>query len=140
MNLMNKKANQTGKVFDKMDKLCTYLLAYDPNCPTKYRHNLWLPMRSYIDQAQACAEMAYLEADKGEKSRLVADARKYFQVFKRYWHRCNMTGEFRFGKVHSVDMLEFIEDIEGELSRWYASQRKLLVGSGVVATSPEHRV
>lgn len=123
-----------------MDRLCIYLLAYDPNCPAKYRHNLWLPLRSYMDQAQASAEMAYLEADKAEKCRLVGDARKYFRIFVRYWHRCNMTGEFRFGKVSSVDMVEYIEDIEGELVRWYASQRKLLVSGGAAEASPEHRV
>lgn len=39
---MNPKASTSGKVFDKMDRLCTYLLAYEPNCPAKYRQSLWL--------------------------------------------------------------------------------------------------
>lgn len=123
-----------------MDKLCIWLLAYDSNCPAKYRHNLWLPMRSYLDQAQACAEMAYLEPDQAEKFNLVKDARKYFRIFKRYQYRCDITGEFRFGRVLSVDMVEYIQDIEEELRRWYASQRKLLVSYGAAAASPEHRV
>ena len=92
-------------------------------------------MRSYLDQAEACAEMAYLEPDIKEKSNLVKDARKYFRIFKRYQNRCEMTGEFRFGNVHSLDMLEYIIDIEGELNRWFASLNKL-VCSGAAAASP----
>lgn len=37
---MNPKASTSGKVYDKMDRLCTYLLAYEPNCPAKYRQSL----------------------------------------------------------------------------------------------------
>lgn len=135
---MNKK-NTSGKVFDKMERLSMWVLAYDPNCPKKYRRSLWEPLRSYLDQAEACAEMAYLETDVREKFNLVKDARKYFRVFKRYHNRCEIMGEFHFGNVYSLDMLEYIVDIEGELSRWFASLNKL-VCSGAVATSPEHRV
>lgn len=137
---MNPKASTSGKVYDKMDRLCTYLLAYEPNCPAKYRQSLWLPMRHYIDEAQACAEMAYLEPGGQEKFDLIKDSRKLFRVFKRYHSRCEITGEFRFGRVGSLDMLELIEDIEGAIGRWYASQRRLLVSGGAAAASPEHRV
>ena len=89
--------------------------------------------------AQACAEMAYLETDVLEKFSLVKDARKYFRMFIRYQSRCDMTGEFRFGKVHSVDMVEFMDDIQGELERWFAALKKQ-VRSGEIAVSPEHRV
>ena len=137
----DKRANQSGKVFDKMDRLCTYLLAYEPNCPCKYRQSLWIPLRQYMDLAQAEAEMAYLETDPREKYRLIGDSRKHFRVFKRYHSRCEMTGEFRFGKVKYLDMLEYIEDIDGALVRWFASQKKLLlVGNDAAAASPEHRV
>lgn len=90
----------------------------------------------YADMAQACAEMAYLESSRQEKYNLVKDSRKYFRVFKRYHTRCEMTGEFRFGSTLSLDMMELIEDIEGELERWLASQRKLLVCSGADASVP----
>lgn len=53
---MNPKASTSGKVYDKMDRLCTYLLAYEPNCPAKYHQSLWLPMRHYIDEAQAAGK------------------------------------------------------------------------------------
>lgn len=138
---MEKKASQAGKVYDKMDMLCIFLLAYEPNCPVKYRQSLWMPLRSYMDQAQACAEMAYLEHDPAEKLRLIGDARKYFRVFKRYHTRCEMTGEFRFGKVRDIDMLEYIEDIEDALGRWFASQKKTLQVCRDAAAAPsEHRV
>lgn len=137
----DKKANQSGKVFDKMDKLCTYLLAYEPNCPNKYRQSLWLPLRHYMDMAQAEAEMAYLEPDAREKFRLISDARKHFRIFKRYHARCEMTGEFRFGQVKDLDMLEYIEDIDGALGRWFTSQKKLLlVSNDAAAASTEHRI
>lgn len=138
---MNKKANTCGKVFDKMDGLCVWLLAYMPNCPVKYRKMLWEPLMHYVDQAQACSEMAYLETDPAEKFVLIKDARKYFRMFKRYQYRCDITGEFKWGKVMSLDMVEYIQDIEEELGRWFASQKKmLLVGNGAAAASPEHRV
>lgn len=133
---MNKKANQSGKVFDKMDRLCLLLLAFDANVPVKYRHSLWEPMRMWADQAQACSEMAYLEPNPKEKFDLIKDARKHFRVFVRYHTRCEMTGEFQFGRTLSLDMAELIEDIEGELARWLASQRKLLVSGGAVAAAP----
>ena len=134
---MGKKASTAGKVFDKMDRLCIWLLAYEPNCPKKYRESLWLPLRRYMDEAQANAEMAYLEFDPAEKLRLITDARKCFRMFKRYETRCDMTGEFRFGKTFSIDMVEYIRDVEGELNRWFASQKKLLVGHDAAAASSE---
>lgn len=133
----SRKAETRGKVFDRMDKLCLYFLAYDSYCPAKYRHNLWTPMRLYIDQAQACAEMAYLEYDNRETLSLLREAKKFFRMFKRYHARCEMTGEFHFGKVHSVDILELIGTIEDELGKWIAKQSKL-VSNGAVATSPEN--
>ena len=137
--MQNKKADTCGKVYDRMDKLCIYFLAYDSYCPAKYRHNLWMPMRLYLDQAQACAEMAYLEPEPTQKILLLRDSKKFFRMFKRYHSRCEMTGEFHFGKVHSIDILEHISIIEEELGRWISKQNKL-VSNGAVATSPESRV
>lgn len=137
---MNSKANKSGRVFDKMERLALLLLAFDANVPAKYRRSLWEPARMYADQAQACAEMAYLEPHPREKFDLVKDARKFFRVFRRYHSRCETTGEFQFGKTLSLDIAELIEDIEGELGRWYASQRRLLVSGDAAAASSEHRV
>lgn len=118
-----------------MESMCMKLLAYDRYCPTKYRRVLWEPLRNYLDQAQACAEMAYLESDTKEKISLVRDARKYFRMFKRYEIRCDSTGEFRFGDAFAIDMVEYMQNIEEELNRWYAKLRK--VSGGVAAASPD---
>lgn len=133
-----KKKDSSGKVYDKMDRLCVILLAVDNDIPRKYRYPLWNPMRSYIDKAQACAEMAFLEIDIHEKVALANDARKYFRMFKRYYRRCEMTGEFRFGHTLEIDIEELIVQIEGELNRWFAKLKRMLVSSGAVAASPEH--
>lgn len=136
---MGNKASTAGKVYDRMDRLCDYLLAFDSSCPMKYRRSLWEPLMHYMNTAQACAEMAYLEPDKTEKARLMSDARKHFRVFKRYWSRCDKTGEFRFGSTKAIDMVEFIQTIEEELDRWFASHRKMLVRESRAAADSEHR-
>lgn len=136
-----------------MDSLCLRFLAYDRNCPAKYRKSLWEPMWSWLCQSQACAEMAYLELDNAEKLKLVSDARKYFRVFKRYEIRCDSTGEFRFGQAFAIDMVDYMKGIEDELNRWMVKLKKTVekekqeefarrlayyqeVSKGVAAASP----
>lgn len=133
---MNSKANKSGRVYDRLDRLCLLLLAFDANVPVKYRRSLWEPLRMYADQAQAFAEMAYLENDPEIKFALIKDARKSFRIFVRYHTRCEMTGEFRFGRTLSLDIAELTEDIEYALARWSASQHRLLVGGGAAAAAP----
>lgn len=60
---MGRRTNTSGKVFDKIDRLCTWMLAFSSNVPRKYYKTLWEPLRLHLDMAQACAEMAYFEID-----------------------------------------------------------------------------
>lgn len=131
---MSNKRNTTGLVFDRMDKIGDYLMVFDPHVPVRHRHGIWDMVKRYQAEAQACAEMAYLEIDRAEKQKLVRDAKKYFRVFIRFWSRCVKTGEFRFGQANILDVAERIEEIQVELDRWLASVKR--VSSCGVAALP----
>lgn len=131
---MPNKRNTTGLVFDRMDTIGDYLVVFDPHIPARHRRSLWEQVTKYQAEAQAYAEMAYLEYDAAEKLRLVRDARKYFRVFIRYWTKCCKTGEFRFGQANIMDIAERIEDVTAELDRWSAKLRR--VSSGKAAAMP----
>ena len=131
---MQNKRNTTGKVFDRMDKIGDYLIVFDPHIPARHRRCLWEEVKKYQAEAQACAEMAYLEFDADEKLRLLRESRKYFRIFIRFWMRCCKTGEFRFGQANIIDVAERIEEIAAELDKWLAKQKR--VSFGKVAALP----
>lgn len=117
-----------------MDRIGDYLIVFDPHIPARHRWGLWEEVKKYQAEAQACAEMAYLEYDPEEKLRLLRDAKKYFRVFIRFWMRCCKTGEFRFGEANILDIAERIEEITTELDRWLAKQKR--ASAGKVAALP----